>query len=110
MGAEPCQDSHDYQAPMEGACRGPGGKDDKVESKYVHERSADACRQDCDNEIRCAGYAYHPAANGGECLVFGPGMAGSCSDSSAISPDQCAALGSCSDSTKTSEDECGTCS
>jgi len=44
--------------------------------------------------------------------VHGPGMAGTCSDSSASEggPTACAALGTCSDASKTSEETCGQCS
>jgi len=95
---------------MDGACRGPGGKDDKVNSKFIHQTTLQECNTHCEAEAHCVAYAYHAEANGGECLVYGPGMSGSCSDASAKSPDACAALGSCSDSTKTSKDTCGTCS
>jgi hypothetical protein len=95
---------------MDGACRGPGGVNDKVNSKIIHQTPLEDCKKYCEEEAHCVAYAYHPEANGGECLVHGSGMAGSCSDASAKSPDACAALGSCSDSTKTSVDTCGTCS
>jgi hypothetical protein len=101
--------AHTYQPPHDGVCRGLGGADDKLISKYVHERTIDACRADCDDEPDCTGFSYHPTANGGQCMVHGPGMAGKCS-ASATSPTACAALGSCSDTSKTTEDTCGTCS
>lgn len=103
---------HTYQPVKEGACRGPGGGNDKINSKFVHERDQATCKADCDAEPHCVGYTYHPTANGGECMVHGPGMAGSCSTASATSggPTACAALGSCQDTTKTSKETCGTCS
>jgi len=102
--------AHTYQAAVEGACRGPGGELDKVNSKFIHERSAAACAQDCDDEPHCVGYSYHPTANGGECIAHGPGMAGVCSNNDAISPEACAALGNCADTTRMTETACGTCS
>jgi len=102
--------AHTYSGPTDGACRGPGGVDDKVNSKIVHERNESDCMQDCDDEDFCTGFAYHPDANGGECIVYGFSMSGSCSDSSATTPDDCAALGTCEDLTLLSEDECGYCS
>ena len=58
----------------------------------------------------CAGYASM-ASGAQECILYGPGMSGSCStDPSVISPEACAALGTCSDATKTTEATCGVCS
>jgi hypothetical protein len=94
-----------------GACRGPGGENDKVNSKYKTGMTLDACATECDNNAgQCKGFAYSPTANGGECLIYGPAFSGSCSDASATSPTACAALGTCSDAAKTSEDTCGACS
>jgi hypothetical protein len=95
-----------------GACRGPGGVNDKVNSKYKKEMSTlDACAKECnDNAGQCKGFAYSPTSNNGECLIYGPGFSGSCSVTSATSPTGCEALGTCSDAAKTSEDTCGACS
>jgi hypothetical protein len=101
---------HTYQAAKYGACRGPGGANDKIESKFVKEKTLEACKADCDAETNCKGLTYHPTANGGECNVYGPGMAGSCSVASATSPAACAALGTCEETSKTTEITCGKCS
>ena len=103
--------AYTYTLVGDGGCRGNGGSSDKVESKNIYERTAEVCKQDCDNEPTCVGYAYNPAANSGDCLIYGPGMSGTCSDSAGNDfPNACTALGSCSISDKTTEDTCGTCS
>jgi hypothetical protein len=93
-----------------GACRGPGGENDKVNGKYKYGVTLDACAQECNNNAGCKGFVHNPISNGGECVVYGPGLSGACSDSSAKSPTACAALGTCSDADKTSEETCGACS
>eukprot|EP00532_Pseudo-nitzschia_australis_P017054 CAMPEP_0168246718 /NCGR_PEP_ID=MMETSP0141_2-20121125/494_1 /TAXON_ID=44445 /ORGANISM="Pseudo-nitzschia australis, Strain 10249 10 AB" /LENGTH=380 /DNA_ID=CAMNT_0008182417 /DNA_START=23 /DNA_END=1162 /DNA_ORIENTATION=+ len=69
-----------------GVCRGPGGG------------------------AHCLGYSYCTLCNGGECILFGPGLDGTCSDPSADNAHACEALGSCnSPDTATKEAECGVC-
>lgn len=102
--------AHTYHGPTAGACRGIGGVNDKINSKHVNERNLSTCQEDCDAEPQCKGFSFHPTANLGECIVYGPGMAGSCSDSTASSPAACAALGNCANSNFATQDECGTCS
>merc|ERR1719443_874228 len=93
-----------------GACRGSGGANDKVNSKYKSPLTLDECTQECNAHAgTCKGFAYNPDANGGECLIYGPGFAGACSDTSAASPTACANLGTCSDG-GLSIDNCGSCS
>lgn len=104
-----CATAHNYQDPMDGVCRGPGGDTDKINSRHVKERSSSDCRKDCDAMTHCKGYSYHPEANGGECILHGPGMAGSCSDITAKSPAECAALGHCKDTPMKSQKTCGSC-
>lgn len=93
-------------------CRGPAGtNEDKVISKYKGSMTVDQCAQECnDNSASCKGFGYNPNTDGGQCIIYGPGFAGSCSDTNAGSPTACAALGTCSDSSKTSEETCGVCS
>jgi hypothetical protein len=96
-----------------GTCRGPGGVNDKVSSKYKSPVTLEECATECnDNAGQCKGFGYSQTANGGECLIYGPSFSGACSDTSATSPTACAALGTCSDdpATKTSDEVCGACS
>jgi hypothetical protein len=94
-----------------GACRGPGGDNDKVSSKYKQSVTLADCAKECnDNAGRCKGFAYSPTANSGECLIYGPDFSGSCSDATAKSPAACAALGTCSNADQVSEETCGSCS
>jgi hypothetical protein len=100
-----------------GACRGPGGANDKVESKYKTSMTLDACAKECnDNSATCKGFAYSPNSDNGYCLIYGPGFAGACSDTAAGSPTECSALGTCSLGAKNAigetytEESCGTCS
>jgi len=93
-----------------GACRGPGGENDKVSSKYKGDTTLDACAKECNDHAHCKGFAYNPDANSGECLIYGPDFAGACSDGAADSPTACAALGTCSNKDQTSESSCGACS
>jgi hypothetical protein len=104
---------------VDGACRGPGGANDKVESKHKGSTTLAECQQECDdNSASCKGYAYNAAAHGGDCIIYGPGFAGSCSDTSVSSSPYatqglqtaCGLLGTCAtDSSKTSEETCGEC-
>jgi hypothetical protein len=103
--------SKEGYADRPGACRGPGGENDKVNSKYKQGVTLEDCTEECNNNAAaCKGFAYNPDANDGECLIYGPGFAGACSDTSADSPSACEALGTCSDADKTSEESCGSCS
>jgi hypothetical protein len=94
-----------------GACRGPGGDQDKVNSKYKGGMTLDECAKECnDNAGQCKGFAYNKVSNSGECLIYGPEFQGTCSDATAKSKAACDALGTCSNSQQTSEDTCGECS
>jgi len=100
-----------YTLVGDGGCRGNGGASDRVEVKLATEKIASACVAECDGLDACVGYAHNPAANSGECLIYGPGMSGSCSDAAGnASPATCTGLGSCSIADKTTETSCGTCS
>jgi hypothetical protein len=100
-----------------GVCRGPGGVNDRINGMHVVEHTQLMCEQACDarsdadeNGAHCMGYSYCPNCNGGECLLFGPGLDGRCSDSSVDNKVSCEALGSCDDpNTATKEEECGVC-
>jgi len=103
-----------YQEPMVGPCRGPGGVNDKVNSRSAKEYARQMCEDACDNiaEDKCVGYAYCQGCNGGECVLYGPGLDGTCTDSSATNPIACETSGRCYSSdntTKLTEDACGVC-
>ena len=105
-----------YTKVGDGPCRGAGGGTDKVNSRHASGMTPDQCKAACDaipadgSDGICAGYASM-ASGAQECILYGPGMSGSCStDPSVISPEACAALGTCSDATKTTEATCGECS
>lgn len=100
-----------------GVCRGPGGVNDNVNHMSAVEHTQLMCEQACDahnekdeNGAHCLGYSYCSVCNGGECILFGPGLDGSCSDPSADNKIACLALGSCDDpDTATKEEACGMC-
>lgn len=93
-----------------GPCRGPGGINDKVNSRSAVEKTKTDCQQACADLQHCVGYAYCSVCNGGECILYGPGLDGSCSDPSALNELACEAVGSCSNSNQLTEDMCGMCS
>lgn len=85
-----------------GACRGNGGTADMVNSKYIEgEHTVAECETECDNTPTCVGFAYSDIDQW--CAIYGPEVAGSCSDDTQNTFDKCLALGSCSDSSV----ECG---
>ena len=90
-----------------GACRGNGGSSNKVNNKYKLGLTQAECETECDDITTCLGYAYQTGAGDAAekyCLVYGPGVAGSCSNAFQDTQEKCEALGSCSD---TSVDPCG---
>lgn len=93
-----------------GPCRGPGGPHDKVNNRSAIESTQDECQTACVDLPNCVGYAYCSNCNGGECILYGPGVDGSCSDPSALNEPSCEAIGTCSDPAQLSEGTCGTCS
>jgi len=100
-----------------GVCRGPGGPNDHINSMSAIEHTQALCEETCDsrkledsNGAHCLGYSYCSNCNGGECILFGPGLSGTCSDPSIDNAYACEALGSCdSPNTATKDTECGTC-
>ena len=54
-----------YAASMEGACRGNGGANDKINSRMKGSTTDAECRAACDAESSCVGYSHcersHPA-------------------------------------------------
>ena len=42
-----------YQQPLVGACRGPGGPHDQVNSRYRNSATHEMCEHACDVEARC---------------------------------------------------------
>jgi len=107
----------DYEFLGKGPCRGPGGVNDKVNSMSAVEHTQEMCEKACDDrredEAPCLGYAYCHDCNGGECILYGPNLAGVCTDDSAKTPSECEALGSCSvrghATSAATEGECGSC-
>jgi len=92
-----------------GACRGNGGAaaNDKVNSKYMDGLTQTECEAECDSVATCVGYAYQTGNTDlatRTCLIHGPGVAGSCSNSFQDTKEKCAAVGTCSDA---SVDACG---
>ena len=68
------------KAPGNGSCRGPGGVNDKVNNRFADEIDEDECKAYCEAEPNCNGYAHSAAINEGDCILHGPGLAGTCSD------------------------------
>ena len=60
-----------------GACRGNGGGDDRVDSRYTIMSSQAECERVCDSDIGCVAYSYNDATS--DCVIYGPGQDGSCS-------------------------------
>jgi hypothetical protein len=113
-------DAAEGYSSLPGACRGPGKKPQKVNSKYKTSMTLAECKQECDsNAGQCKGFAYNPTANNGECLIYGPGFAGSCSVAGVKTKPVCESLGTCADTNKCDggthlgqacKDKCGDCS
>jgi len=93
-----------------GPCRGPGGPNDKVNSRGAIESTQDECQTACVDLDACVGYSYCSNCNGGECILYGPGVDGSCSDPSALNEPACEAIGTCPNADQLTEETCGTCS
>ena len=68
------------KAPGNSPCRGPGGVGNKVNNRGADEINEDEFKAFCEAEPNCNGFAHSPAVNEGECLLHGPGLAGTCSD------------------------------
>ena len=99
-----------------GPCRGGsyvagvgeyGVNADKVNAKSKGGMTQAQCERECDNDSKCVGYAYNAAANSGECIVYGPEMAGTCSIDDVPVEQEC---GTCSKEAQLMESTCGTCS
>lgn len=93
-----------------GPCRGPGGVNDKINSRMAIENTKEECNTACIDLLACVGYSYCSNCNGGECILYGPGVDGTCSDPSALNEPACEAIGTCSDTDQLTEETCGTCS
>jgi len=94
------QISDRYTAVATGGCRGNGGASDHVNSKYEYGFTQNECEGHCDSLDTCVGYAYQTGGqeNGQQnCIIYGPGVAGSCSDANQDTKEKCWAAGSCSD-------------
>ena len=73
-----------------GGCRGNGGATDKVNGRDAEGLTQAECEAACNAEATCVGYSHKV---GGWCTIHGPGLHGSCPDT-----------------TKGYENQCGTCS
>jgi hypothetical protein len=93
----PARAAKSYTSVGVGACRGNGGVNDKVNNKYVYGETKENCEAECDAEDDCVGYGYSVSQNGGACMIHGPNVAGSCSDTGLNTAEKCASKGSCSD-------------
>jgi len=69
------------QAPGNGPCRGIGGPLDKVNNRYATEIDFDDCKSYCKAEEQCNAITHTKEINEGECILHGPGLDGTCSDS-----------------------------
>ena len=92
-----------------GACRGNGGAElnDKINNKQKTGLTQAECETECDNIATCLGYAYqHSAAStaAAYCIIYGPEVAGTCSNTFQDTLEKCTAVGQCSD---TSVEACG---
>ena len=100
-----------YSLVGNGGCRGNGGSSDHVNHKYASGMSQEQCQTECDTDSDCSGYAYSATTQSGQCIIYGPGMAGTCTGYPNLrTQTACANYGTCSDATKTSEETCGRCS
>ena len=98
-----------------GACRGNGGSIDKVNSRHRSPVATEAlCEADCDAQATCSGFAYQSAGDAKQCILYGPGMSGSCASPNQAQTTQtaCTAVGTCTaaGAGATTQDACGTCS
>ena len=92
-----------------GACRGNGGAElqDHINHKLKQGLTQAECETECDGITTCLGYAYQDgaaSATAAYCIIYGPGVAGTCSNTFQDTIEKCAAVGQCSD---TSVDPCG---
>ena len=83
-------DSTTYTYLGTGGCRGNGGPTDKVNGRDAEGLTQAACEAACNAEATCVGYSHK---DGGWCIIYGPGLHGTCPDT-----------------TKKLESQCGTCS
>ena len=92
--------SRNYTYVGAGACRGNGGDSDKVNNIQLTSSSFAGdylnCEAECDDQTTCVGYAFDSTLN--YCILYGPELAGSCSDNADINDtnEKCLAAGSCS--------------
>ena len=92
-----------------GACRGNGGAElgDKVNQKLKQGLTQTECETECDGNSECLGYAFEDGASSAAaayCIIYGPHVAGTCSNTFLDTIEKCAAQGTCSD---VSVDACG---
>ena len=100
---------------LSGPCRGGsatagvggwGVNADKVNGRSKGGMTQVQCENECNGDSKCVGYGYSGAANNGECVIYGPEQAGTCSiDTVDVEPE----CGTCSIETQMMESTCGTC-
>jgi len=67
-----------FGPPMQGGCRGAGGAHDRVNGRWrTSLPKLSDCAAACTGQApaaACTGFAYSATANGGECVLYGPGL------------------------------------
>ena len=83
-------DSTTYTYLGTGGCRGNGGPTDKVNGRDAEGLTQAQCEAACNAEATCVGYSHEVGAY---CNIYGPGLHGTCPDTTKILQSQC---GTCS--------------
>ena len=111
LGAATAQDNTERYTVVTGSgtCVGNGGSSDTINSMFRTGLSQTQCETECSNlgGTACVGYAYETGNNDAAtatCFVYGPALAGSCSNPFQDTKEKCQALGQCSE---TSVGPCG---
>ena len=86
-----------HEVGTSGGCRGNGGSNDRVNSKEGQGFTRAECETACDTDTDCVGYAFVSGVTG-SCILYGPGIAGSCDEPAAKTSAHCAGYGTCTPS------------
>ena len=86
-----------HEVGTSGGCRGNGGSNDRINSKEGQSFTRAECEAACDTDTNCVGYA---SVSGGSqsCVLYGPGIAGSCNKPAAKTKEHCTGYGTCTPS------------
>ena len=86
-----------HEVGTSGGCRGNGGSNDRINSKEGQSFTRAECEAACDTDTNCVGYA---SVSGGSqsCVLYGPGIAGSCNNPAAKTKEHCTGYGTCTPS------------